>query len=316
MINKIVFVFSILAPLSIASCKSSPVSSVKGNGCSRLSVQTTEELADPKQQEYERLFDRAVMLATQRLQKGASFYEVDEFLGMSRQAIQKKVHPKDGNIPLFGIQRAAERGEILSTPFTERGIYQGGWERIAQVLAGKKSYGLKRGDYGDQLVLDVHARSVVDPNKSYLLTQIMGYPDRRPGQFMLPGFRSIKGPFAAVLHSSPEFLDELMKELAHLYQIALRPASDEAVLDAIATFHWWYSHVTPKVRGSASIGKMHVAVLLKAHHLNAFTPEDLHRFYDRQGLDLDVWALTSGDSRAYRKAFVKALQSKRKMTLP
>jgi hypothetical protein len=203
----------------------------------------------------------------------------------------------------------------------ENSAYEEGLRRVQHALksedsGSKASYFLSIDKREGLEELSVQAVSPRNRNIVYNLTTIGLIKDREQLMFMPLEFKKFDPPLALASHTDSRLLPELMKEIDYLFQKAAKKTSSEEAIRAIGLFHWWYAHAMPKNRGSAAIAKMHVATLLKYRQIETIKEGDLHSFSKRRGIDIDVWAMTSGNPDQFGKTYHQALSSGHSVELP
>jgi hypothetical protein len=233
-----------------------------------------------------------------------TFDELNSEFGAVRRAIQEKQGKpiQQGETDHFGTIRT---GGVV-TPMTHKsGPYQRGFDRIAaqmeivdEAAEGAESYGLRAFAGGPGVDTKHYAFLKPDPTDS-------------KNMLVLTRFERISPTHVQMVHTVPEYLEKVMDIVRAKYKIALE--SDKSVADimkAIGEFHWWYAQATPFLRGSASIGEMHAASLLKYHKIKGLTLYNYLGFFKRHRIHLDVWALTTGDPLEFAQNYELALRFK------
>lgn len=279
------------------------------------------EIPKTKQEIYEDDFADIVSQGLEQYRSGSSFREIDAFYSIKRGELQMKLKPEDPESRMFGIDRQSHRKEFIATPFISNSPYESGLERVRQAAVNGvddqvTKYGLIYEQVGDMSAVRVSVKSPQDPNKRYNLSSIGLFQEGKDMIYLPPEFKNFDLPIALVAHTGAEVLSEIYGELDFLYRKAMQAINEKDVIKAMGQFAWWYSHAMPKKRGSASIAKMHLATIMEHKQITNLGPSDLHQFPLRQGIDIDVWAITNGNPDIFSDAFEAALRSSGKLPLP
>ena len=233
-----------------------------------------------------------------------TFDELNLEFGAVRRAIQDKQSKpiQQGETEHFGSIRTGG----LVTPMTHKsGPYQRGFERIAaqmelvdEAAEGANSHGLRA--LPEVPGVDTKSYAFLKPE-----------PTDSRNMLVLTRFERISSTHVQMVHTTPENLGKVMDIVRAKYKIALdsnKPATE--IMKAIGEFHWWFAQATPFLRGSASIGEMHAASLLKFHKIKGLTLYNYLGFFKRHRIHLDVWALTTSDPLEFAQNYELALRFK------
>lgn len=255
------------------------------------------------------IFERLAFDAVKKSKIGEkSFDEINAEFGVVRRLVQDKQKKpiQKGNGSHFGSLRTGG----LATPFSfESGPYHGGFRRIASQMnevdkSGGQAAGLTAIPEADGVATKFYAFIKADPTDSR-------------GMLVLTSFERVSPTFVRVMHTTPDYLAKVMDIVREKYQIALaKGKSKQETIRAIGEFHWWFVHATPFIRGSASIGEMHAASLFKYHQLQGISLNNFLSFHTRQGLYLDVWALTTSEPREFARYYEAALKNQYSVIIP
>lgn len=261
---------------------------------------------------YEDIFDHAVWrvyVSNDLRFKG--FDKVNSYFATIRYHIQKfqKKPIQKGKLEDFGLKRLIE----LSTPLSASGPYAGAYLRISEKIDENRKIPSSGPSFS----------RILDSNGTYtdFYAILAKNPFDSSETLVLSKFQDLRTSKGSIelFHTSPQYLDSAMDivKKKHAQIIAMKESSESRshILEAIGEFHWWYAQATPFVRGSASIGKMHVSSLLRFHQINGIGIEDILRFQTNQGIDLDVWALSSIDPNLYASLFAQGLKARYKVPI-
>lgn len=326
---------SYIALLYLASCQqmeqiksSSQLGAASSYVCSKLNLQRMDSAKIKNQLRYEAAFSKTVQVSMDMLGEGKQFFEIEQYLKKSRKEIQYLLLPHDPKNSSFGLTRAASNGDmehhVAYTPFAAKAdVHPGGLARVKAALSGEKSFGFKRGDdiSGFQNLL-ISQKSPLDPKKTIELTQyFVAMDSERKIESLLiePKLINFISKYETVItyHTAASELPEVIEVIEYLFTRALDDSlPEEELLQRIGEFHWWFSNAMPYKRGSAAIGKMFVATLLNYHSVSKISLDDLHKFSENQGIDIDVWAMTMGDSKLYSKKYADAITGDYQIAIP
>jgi hypothetical protein len=296
--------------------------------CSQVSISRTSSAKISDQVKYEAATSRYVRKSAKMLQNGKSFEEIEQYLKNSRKDIQALLHPSDPQKGLFGVDRTLDPDELFFnvayTPFAaKKDVHPGGFARIKAVLSGEKSYGLQQTDAVDNFkTFAIIEKSPLDSSKTIELTQYVGTlnQNRRVETLMLDlelAKFAYKHETVVAYHTDTHRLAEAMEIVEYLFQRTLdQTLPEDLLLQRIGEFHWWFANAMPYTRGSSAIGKMFVGTLFEYHGITKLSLDDLHRFPKRQGIDIDVWAMTMGDSKAFSEKYADAIMGSYKIEIP